>query len=465
MFVVLAVAAWLRLRDLGSLGLGSDESVYAGQAQALAGASSLWPQVRAHPPLLPALIALSPGAGAVDVQARAVAALLGVVGVGAAMAIGRVVLGRWPALLAGAAVAVSPYHVAVTRQVLVDVPMASALALALLGWAGWFRWRRRRWLVLAGLGLGLAFLAKETAAVAVLAMLVAGLCQPRLRPAGRDSLTLWATGAVLAGAYPAWLAGRSLAGTAETGLDRGWSYLVWQFARPANEAWTYYVQTVGPSLWPLLLLGLIGAVHAFRGGGPFLQLLVWLTGAFWVFFLLWPVKGFSYLLPTMVPLAVLAAAGTAWIVRARPAIPMLALGALLGAVAAQPLLQPSATTATGVPAVREAGRWLGTTPAGCVLVGSPAMANILTYYSGRRPATLGLSQDVSMRNPAYREDPGAACVHYVVWDVWTARQSPAMAEHLVLLARRSGARVAHIETLDGVHGTPVPAVIVYEVAA
>src|SRR4029077_5924285 len=95
---------------------------------------------------------------------------------------GRLLHGRACGLGAGLAVAMSPYPVMVSpqvllggpegrpvgaRQVLLDGPMATLVALTMLLVAAWMVTGRARWLHAAAAAAGLAFLAKEMAVLLV----------------------------------------------------------------------------------------------------------------------------------------------------------------------------------------------------------------------------------------------------------------------------------------------------------
>ena len=467
---VLATAFVIRLRDLGEYGLTGDESVYAGQAQALGG-STLWPAVRAHPPLLAALLALVPGSGSDDLSARRVVTVVGVLGVALAMLAGWRLMGTWGGLLAGVLVGLCPYHIDVTRQVLVDVPMATAFAGVLVGVIEWVTTSRSRWLLLAGFSAGLCVLSKETGLVAIAGLVVAAMVHRELRPSRRQLLAALSVAALVAGSYPLWLLRE---GSGPSGGGVAWSYTVWQFQRPANEDWFYHVQTTLPRMGPLVAFGVIGAVVAIRRADVVLSALAWTVLTVLTFSTLWPTKGYGHLLAVVIPLALLACSGvketlvrlrrpSSTVRRGRVAVGA-ALGTSMALGLASVLVSPAAAT-TGVPAVREAARWLADAPAGCVVVGDVGVSNIVTYYSSSRPAALGLTSDIGMRNPAYRSDPQVQCVRYVVWDVWTERESHDTALQLIRLAHDKNARVAHVETLPASAGGLTPAVIIFEVPA
>ena len=276
---------------------------------------------------------------------------------------------------------------------------------------------------------------------------------------------------VIAASYPAWL----LWGAADRGAQQvAWSYASWQFQRPANTEWYYHFATTLPRMGPLVGFALVGLVFALRRREPVLRSLAGVVMAVLVFASAWPTKGYGHLLVLVVPLALLASAGVLQVAaNVRRAMPVGGAAKLAGAgtlvtmlgLGITSVVSAPAEATTGVPAVREAALWLAQAPPGCVVVGDVGVSNIVAFYSHSRPSALGVGSDVGRRNPAYRSDSGPTCVRYVVWDVWTERESPETAASLVRLARQTHARVAHVETVPAQRGGLTPAVIVFEVPA
>jgi len=72
-------------------------------------------------------------------------------------------LGRWPAFVGVALLALDPYSLAYSRLLHIAAPLALFMALAGMSLLLWLRHPRRRWLLLTGLFTGLALLTKSTA--------------------------------------------------------------------------------------------------------------------------------------------------------------------------------------------------------------------------------------------------------------------------------------------------------------
>ena len=134
--LVLGLAAGVRLFGVDRFGFNSDEAVYAGQAAALAGHqdyAQLFGVFRAHPLLVHFLVSLVYRiTGVNDVAPRLVSVAFGVGMVGAGGAIANVIRGRAAGLLTMLFLALSAYPVMVSRQLLLDGPMAFFFSLTLL---------------------------------------------------------------------------------------------------------------------------------------------------------------------------------------------------------------------------------------------------------------------------------------------------------------------------------------------
>ena len=162
-----APALALRLWEIDALGLNSDEAVYAGQAASLArdpGFLPYFPVFRAHPLLFQALLSVPyriDGVSSLTGRLLSVAFGLGTVWV--TYGIGARLYGRRVGVLAALLIAVMPYTVVVSRQILLDGPMAFFAALSLYLLVRFVQTERVAWLYAAAVALGLATLSKETA--------------------------------------------------------------------------------------------------------------------------------------------------------------------------------------------------------------------------------------------------------------------------------------------------------------
>ncbi|WBB77280.1 glycosyltransferase family 39 protein [Micromonospora sp. WMMD882] len=482
---IAALATVVRAWQLDALGFNSDEAVYAGQAASLAGNpryAELFPVFRAHPMLFQALLSPFFRTGEVDLAGRVVVVAFGVATVLAVYPLGARLYDRRVGLVAALLLAVMPYHVLVTRQVLLDGPMVFFATLTLYCLARFVQGQRLGWYLATGGMLGLTMLTKETSVVLAGSVYAFLALTPMVRRPVR--LTL-ATLPVVVAVFAVHPVSQALAGRSSTGRN----YLVWQLFRRPNHPMGFYLENVPTAAGLLVVAVALGGLwwaHRRRSWRETL-LLSWIAVPV-VFFQLWPVKGFQYLLPVAVPLVVLAARGLVTL-PAPGRLPALArrasaLRLALVAVVAVSLLVPAWNAVNhagrttflagsgGVPGGREAGRWLAAhTPEGSVvLTVGPSMANIVRYYGSRQSYGLSVSPNPLHRNPSYTPlvNPDASLrandVHYVVWDSFSAGRSEYFSERLLTLVRRYHGRVVHTEYVDGSDGAaPVPVIIIYEV--
>jgi 4-amino-4-deoxy-L-arabinose transferase-like glycosyltransferase len=166
--LVLGVAAMFRFWHLAAIGFNSDEAVYAGSAAGLsgdAGLTPMFPIFRAHPLLLQTLVALISPHGVDDWRARALCAVIGLATVAVTYILGARLYRRSVGLLAAAVLAVMPYHVVVSRQVLLDGLMTLGATVVLYCLARYAESVDVLWLVAGASVMGLTVLAKETSLV------------------------------------------------------------------------------------------------------------------------------------------------------------------------------------------------------------------------------------------------------------------------------------------------------------
>ncbi|MFL6139095.1 MAG: ArnT family glycosyltransferase [Frankiaceae bacterium] len=477
----LVAAVVVRLVNLNAVGLNSDEAVYAGQAAAIDADPRLapfFPTFRAHPLLFQALLSLPYRLGTSDYVGRLLSAAIGIATIVVTYKLGRRLYGPRVGAVAAAVLALMPYHVVVSRQILLDGPMALASTAALTCLAWFDRTRQPRWILMASAALGLAVLTKETSIVLVVSAYVyLGLIGAQRRAwaaAGAGLVVILG----LAALHPLVL---YVAGHPSTGA----SYLAWQLFRPSNHTAWFYVRTVPPAMG-LLVVAAAAAALVHRSGRSSREVLLasWIAVPT-VFFTVWPVKGFQYLVPVAPAVAVLAAA--ALLRLPLPRVPLLwdsrvRLG-LAGLIAVSLLVPtvlrisaPSATSLAGsggLPGGRETGRWVAANvPDGARLVTiGPSMTNVIEFYGNRESRALSVSTNPLHRNPVYEPivNPDLALrsfdYQYVVWDAFSAKRSPHFAKVTLALVAKYHGRVVHVETLHGSGGSGggTPIVVVYQV--
>ena len=487
--VVAIPGAFLRVWHIDSLGVNSDEAVYAGQAASLAGdpeLSPFFPIFRAHPLLFQGMLSVVYHFGGVSTLAgRLMSALFGLGTVVLLYFIGRLLYDRRVGFVAALIGSVMPYLVVVNRQILLDGPMTFFATLALYLMARFAQSLQPVWLYAASGVLGLTFLAKETS-ILLLGGVYAFLALTR-------TITVRLRHLVIASAiylaiilvYPVTVA---LSGASSTGRN----FLVWQLLRRANHSWLFYPSVVPVAIGIPVVLAAIAGLWFLRKRSAWQEkLLIWWILGPVIFFEIWAVKGYQYLLPIAAPVAVLAARALCAIPR-RVSIRRLRLSGtalflaativtvswllLTSVVKIMPATAGTAFLAGtgGVPGGREAGQWIDANlpKDSQMLALGPSMANIIQFYGHRKTYALSVSPNPLHRNPVYEpvNNPDLAIRHnnlqYIVWDSFSAERSPFFSENLMKYTKRYHGEVVHSESV--LVDTPAgkvekPVIVIYQV--
>jgi 4-amino-4-deoxy-L-arabinose transferase-like glycosyltransferase len=464
---ILVVGAVVRLIDINRYGFNSDEAVYAGQAAALAGApgyADLFGVFRAHPLLVQFCVAIVfKIVGVNDLAPRLVAVLAGIALIAAAGAFARGSGGRSAGLIALMFVALCPYAITVSRQFLLDGPMALFSGLCLVFLADYSRKPRRPILMAAAAAAGLAFLSKETAILLVPTTVLFFLLCPSVPLKLRDGVAAIGVYIIAVAPFPLSL----LLGGGNRVVGQ---YAAWQLLRRPNHAADFYL-TVLPDLGlAIIVLAAVGLFFAVRRRQPADVLLLCFMAVTLAFFQLWPVKGYQYLVALVVPAAVLASDGLLNLARlvgqaitklprvsfarartalvAGSAIALMAgvIGALapptmVVAISDEPVSvgpQTFLAGTGGLEAGRPAGLWIRAhTPLGSrFLTIGPSFANVIQFYGQRQAQALSVSPNPLHRNPSYEPvinpdlDIRSGRFQYLVYDAYSASRSPYFANRL-----------------------------------
>jgi Dolichyl-phosphate-mannose-protein mannosyltransferase len=465
-----AFAIFFRFWHLNTVGYNSDEAVYAGQARALAHdphVLQLFPVFRAHPLLFQTILSIGYRLGGGDLMGRSFAAAFGIGTVVLVYMTGKLLYGRRAGLIAALVIALMPYDVLVSRQVLLDGPATFFATASLYLVARYATTLERPWLYAAGGAMGLTILAKETSFLAIGALFVFFALSPEVRTRTRDLGLAAVAVFTVALAYP-------LAIHFAGGGHRGQNYLVWQLFRRPNHDWSFYPHTVplvmGPLVVTCALLGLVLLRRQMSWRETLL--LSWILVPA-VFFQLWPVKGFQYLLPTAPPVALLAARMLAvWrppplTLRGRglpSAVVSIGLSVLVltsVAVESWGRVHPKESSvfiagSGGLPGGRKTGLWIRNhTPLGSEFLAiGPSMANLISFYGYRKAYGMSVGPNPLRRNPAYEPIGNADLalrrneVQYIVWDGYSGARSPFFANHLLDLKNKYNGRLVFSVTMN-----------------
>jgi 4-amino-4-deoxy-L-arabinose transferase-like glycosyltransferase len=463
--LALAAGAFLRLWQLDAMGYNTDEAVYVGQGAAIADDPTLrllFPAFRSHPILFQSFLSLGLHFGVNDLYGRLVAVSIGLATVYLTYLAGRDLYGARAGSYAALFVALMPYHVVVTRQVLLDGPMTLFSTLALFALGRYALTARAPWLYLAGTGFGLTFLAKTNGIVMVGALYMFLALSATIRVRLRDLAIALVCMALVIAPHPLTI---NLAGRAATGQQ----YLAWQLFRRPNHEWHFYLANVPLAIGPLVVLAALGGLWLLRGEHSWREMLLvsWIVVPV-AFFELWPTKGFQYLLPIAPAVAILAGRtlvrwlGGAQLRLRAPGLQGAAvvLVAVSLAVASWWRVQPSEASSFtagtgGVPGGREAGGWIReNVPEGAQMLAiGPSMANILQFYGHRKVYGLAVSPNPLRRNPSYQpvDNPDARIrnneIQYAVWDAFSAERSPFFSARVLRYVGKYHGRAVHTESV------------------
>jgi hypothetical protein len=488
---VAILAIVFRLVYLMDIGFNSDEAVYAGQAASIAGDEQYlpyFPIFRAHPLLFQTVLSIPYQFGVTPLLGRLAAVGFGVGTVGLIYSTGATMYSRRVGFIAALILAVMPYHIIVSRQVLLDGPLTFFSTLSLLLLAKYGSTRRMSWFYAAFGAMGLTFLSKESGILlfgAIYVFVALRIGNIRIRNILLAGLVFVAVIAP----YPLSIA---FSGRSTTGQQ----FLTWQLLRRANHTWDFYFVAVPPAIgWLVLLAALSTVVYLKRQRLWQWQetlLATWILVPF-SFFMLWPVKGFQYLLPIAVPIAILASRGLAILWEARsmsaqktswgPWMGRVAVGIVVVSLAfpAWLAVRPESGSTEflagsgGVPGGREAGEWVAANvPVGAeILALGPSMANIIQFYGNRKTFGLSVSPNPLHRNPVYEpvNNPDLKIrsndIQYIVWDSFSASRSSFFSTGLLRYVERYHGRVVHTEFVDvrTDDGATVakPVIVIYEV--
>lgn len=444
LILIIALASIVRLWDLGGVGFNTDEAVYAGQSATLGGFEQFekfFSIYRAHPLLLQFITSLLfVGFGISDTVARVVPAILGIITVPMVYFIGKELYNKRVSMFAALMMAIIPYNIIVSRQVLIDVSLSLFSTLTLYFILRYVKNNRgSHWLYLIGASSGLSFLSKEVGIFALIASLVTLLLTRRLSSKG---IVIIVSSFLLASS-PFWFPILTIQEAQQTAL----SYWQWQTNRDQNQPDTFYLSVIFKDALGYTFAGafIVSIVYLIYTGNikrpEILVLLVWLVIPLLMFQFL-PIKGYHFvmsLVPSFVLLGV-SILDSEWIKKvphhrivllAFVPLVLLTTGPVLGYMFQDP--SPPLAGSGGIPHVREAAIWMrDNIPEDHIMLTLDApTANIIKFYSNIEAFSLH-----SNKNPAYAEIVNADLyimsgqVHYLVSQPNIVEVSPHLKDEL-----------------------------------
>jgi uncharacterized protein (TIGR03663 family) len=315
---ILAIAAFLRLYDLGLKPLHHDEGVNGAFLLKLVREGVYrYDPANYHGPTLYYFASLTAWMGLSNASIRLTTALFGIATVGLALCLRRQI-GRRGALVAAALIAVSPGAVFYSRYFIHETLFVFfALALAICAWLA-IAERRSRYLLPAALAAALMFATKETAVISAAALAIAAALV-RSRKVERNNppprIALHAALAALLFAAVFVLFYSSFFHNFPKGVyDALESFKIWAKTGVTQAFYPKYAYLTWSARqeWPLLVVSAIGVVSAALGPRRAFGLLlgIWGCGLF-VAYTLIPYKTPWLVLNFTVPLAIAGGYGIA----------------------------------------------------------------------------------------------------------------------------------------------------------
>ena len=481
LILIIISASFIRLWGLDDIGFNNDEAIYSGQAATLAGYeefSKFFSIYRAHPLFLQFIISiLFANFGISDTIARTVPAIFGIMTVIITYFIGKMLYDRKVAIAAAIVITIIPYHIIVSREVLIDVPLSFFFTLTLFFLARYMKNSKGiHWLYLVGASSGLSFLSKE---VGIFALISSIICLLFIKRLTFKSLVIVVSSFLLASS-PYWIPILIF----EEAQDALLSYWQWQTGREANQPDTFYLTLIskdalGYTLTVLCIVSIVSALTTknIRRPAVFL-LLIWIAVPLLIFQFL-SIKGFHFMVSLIPAFTLLGTSflSSDWMKKVPYYSIVIIIIIPLIFLSSGPILNywfgipfSDHVGSGGEPYAREGAIWIrDNIPIDATLLTMDTpMANIIKYYANNEVFSLH-----SNNNPAYTkiENPDLYIlngqINYLVYESYRAERSTYLkeeAEELNDLVTKYNAVPIHTEykTLanNGKNMTK-PAIIIY----
>ena len=444
LILILTLTSTVRLWDLSGTGFNTDEAVYSGQSATLAGYSEFgnhFSIYRAHPLLLQSIISvLFANFGVIDTIARIVPVAFGIATVLVVYFLAKILFDTRRATIAAVILAAMPYHIIVSRQVLLDVPLSFFFTLTLFFLVRYLKTSESSHLLfLMGACSGLCVLSKEIGIFAIVSTLTSLVLTKRMTL----KAIIIIVGSFLLACAPYWLPIL----TSEHAQDAALSYWQWQTSRDPNLPETFYVNILFESVmgYSFSILFVLSVIYILKRRlikiHEITTLLVWI-GIPLILFQILPVKGYHFIMSIVPPLILVGITilNDNWIKNIRLNSSIIAIIMVLTIITSGPVLnqlfqnvpQPLAGSG-GVPYVREAAIWIGNNipENGTLLTVDTRTANIIKFYANNDAVSLH-----SNKNPAYIQIVVADLyildnqVRYIVSEPYIAESFPYLKEEV-----------------------------------
>ena len=394
--IIVGLAFFLRFWDLGWNGFNGDESIYSGQAASLIGKEEFlrdFPAFRAHPLLLQSLVSIAFALfGIYDTVARLVPVIFGTLTVFVTYLVAKELFDKKIGLVSSLVLALLPFHIVLSRQVLVDIPLSFFLMLFLF-FITKYRTSDNIYSYLTGVSSGLCFISKEIGIITIPIFIAYALITHNLK---LNRLMIFLSG-VVSGVFPYFF----LVITRQDAANAIYNYAVFQMGKSGhkfspqylsiliNEAFGYVLSIL--CVLSVVLLLRVGKKADTKYTDQVILLLLTLV-SFFLFYQFLPATGDRFMI-TLVPPAVIL--GCAFLVsdsiKRLPGqkllyiliVPLIILSTNVFLSKFFPIEDLLISDALGTPWKREAALWIrDNTPADAgVLTADMPLANIIRFYS------------------------------------------------------------------------------------
>lgn len=401
--LILVLALSLRLWNIGESGFNSDEAVYSGQAASLAGFEEFnqhFSIFRAHPLLLQFFVSIAFTLfGVSDIIARSISVIFGVATILVTYFITKNLFSINTAIVSTLILSVLPYHITMTRQVFVDIPLSFFYLLTLLFLIKYIKTNRSIWVYAIGISSGLCFISKEIGLFSLVSIAFCMIIVKKLT--FKFSLIVISLFLFISSPF---LVTPLIIEDAKNALLQ---YYQWQRDRESSASHTFYLQILlnhglGYILTGLFIVSIIYMIRSFNKNSPYLLLLIWVAIPL-IFYHLLPLKGYNYLVSIISPLVIIGSS-IPFIVSKKyqlltSCLVILVIPISLDITKEFPIDNKKGLPTSGpIPYVREVAMWIkeNTNNESKILTIHSSTANIIQFYSNRDAIPLK-----SNKNPAY----------------------------------------------------------------
>jgi 4-amino-4-deoxy-L-arabinose transferase-like glycosyltransferase len=480
---IIGLALFLRIWDIGWNGFNGDESIYSGQAASLLGNeefTSNFAVFRAHPLLLQSLVSIAFALlGIQDTTARIVPVIFGTLTVFVTYLVAKQLFNKKIGLICSLVLALMPFHIVFSRQVIVDVPLSFFVVLFLYFITRYRETGTSFYCYLTGVSCGLCFISKEVGIITLPIFLVYTFLTHSLKLNKIHNLFLGFVSAV----FPYFF----LILTRQDASNAFYQYAMFQLERYGHGlSFKYYSILINEAFGYVLFILCIASalmiwIESRKPNSKSYRdqvLLLGLTlGAFFLFYQLLPSTGDRFMVTLIAPGIILGCSilvtntvkhmrlyNFAYII----IVPLIIFSTNLFLSKVFPIEDLRISDGLGTPWKREASLWIkNNTPANAgILTDNMPFANIIRFYSHHDVYAVTLSP-----NPSYLQVDNPAFlflnnnISIVVQDLDPLRESKSTRE-LVKYLQFSDPKLvytAYRHTLEDGKEIAVPMIRVYKV--